>query len=90
MYVHLQVWKEAFGSKQSLPYMEHELAGSANSVQFCPYEDVLGIGHEYGFSSIVVPGVLLTCYDVSIVSTKQNIECCIYVTARKGKIASNA
>ena len=67
MYVHLQVWKEAFGSKQSLPYMEHELAGSANSVQFCPYEDVLGIGHEYGFSSIVVPGVLLTCYDVSIV-----------------------
>jgi len=51
------VWREAFGSKQSLPYMEHELTGNANSLQFCPYEDVLGIGHDYGFSSIVVPGV---------------------------------
>lgn len=25
-------------------------------VRFIPYEDVLGIGHDLGYSSIVVPG----------------------------------
>ena len=66
LYESLQVWREAFGSKQSLPYMEHELPGSANSLMFCPYEDVLGIGHEYGFSSIVIPGVLAVCMSLCV------------------------
>ena len=38
------------------PYMKHEVARQVSSLRFCPYEDVLGIGHGGGFSSMLVPG----------------------------------
>lgn len=45
-------------TKQPLnhPYMKHELFKGVSDIGFCPYEDVLGIGHATGFSSILVPG----------------------------------
>lgn len=40
-----------------MPYMTHRIHGAdISSIGFCPYEDVLGIGHSNGFSSILVPG----------------------------------
>jgi U3 small nucleolar RNA-associated protein 7 len=38
--------------------MKHRLPNRSpvNVVQFLPYEDVLGISHDFGYSSIVVPG----------------------------------
>ncbi|ANB15769.1 Utp7p [Sugiyamaella lignohabitans] len=57
---HVQIWKDVLtktGPKQSAPYMNHLIPGSQiNTVRFCPFEDVLGLGHAQGFSSIVVPG----------------------------------
>ena len=39
------------------PYLTHRLHRSQiGNVEFCPYEDVLGIGHQLGVSSILVPG----------------------------------
>lgn len=39
------------------PYLCHKLKKSGiQSIKFCPYEDVLGIGHTEGFTSILVPG----------------------------------
>lgn len=51
------VWKDAFREKQNSPYMTHLVPGKQIvDVDFCPFEDVLALGHSGGLSSIVVPG----------------------------------
>jgi U3 small nucleolar RNA-associated protein 7 len=61
---HVTVWKDVFKSKQSDPYMNHLLPGSKVEKQkFVPFEDILGIGHQGGFSSIIVPGSGEANYD---------------------------
>lgn len=53
----VHIWKDAFIEKQKEPYMTHLQAGTnIHQFQFCPYEDILGLGHTKGFSSIAIPG----------------------------------
>ncbi|KXJ13657.1 putative U3 small nucleolar RNA-associated protein 7 [Exaiptasia diaphana] len=53
----VEVWQNAFSEKQKAPYMKHLIPScSVHSLQFCPFEDVLGIGHSQGISSILIPG----------------------------------
>lgn len=53
----LTVWKDIYKTKQSEPYMTHLIAGSrVTELKFCPFEDILGCGHQLGISSLVVPG----------------------------------
>jgi len=54
----IQIWKDALVTKASAPYMSHRLpAGSkVQNIQFCPYDDVLGVGHSSGISSLIIPG----------------------------------
>jgi len=54
---HVNIWKDAFKEKQKSPYMSHlQPSCSIKTVKFCPFEDILGLGHDKGFSSIVIPG----------------------------------
>ncbi|KAJ3368438.1 Small subunit (SSU) processome component [Allomyces arbusculus] len=56
---HATVWKDAAGpDKAQSPYMTHHIPGAmpVTRVRFAPYEDVLGVGHAKGISSLVVPG----------------------------------
>ena len=54
---HVQVWKDLHLVKQESPYMSHLIAGARiESCRFAPFEDVLGLGHTAGVSSILVPG----------------------------------
>eukprot|EP00968_Pinguiococcus_pyrenoidosus_P008993 scaffold680_cov264-Pinguiococcus_pyrenoidosus.AAC.28 len=53
----VQIWKDAIATKAVSPYMNHDLEGVViQRTKFRPYEDILGIGHAAGYSSIVVPG----------------------------------
>ncbi|CAG5121307.1 unnamed protein product [Candidula unifasciata] len=49
--------------KPDKPYIYHRADRLVADLMFCPYEDVLGIGHGWGFSSIVVPGAGEPNYD---------------------------
>lgn len=59
------IWKDLWTKNQSdigqvkvqSPYMAWGAEGkTVERVRWCPFEDVLGIGHNEGFSSIIVPG----------------------------------
>ena len=46
-------------SSDELPrYLLHRSpnGSSASALMFCPYEDILGVGHERGFMSLLIPG----------------------------------
>ncbi|KAF7996185.1 hypothetical protein HCN44_001817 [Aphidius gifuensis] len=45
------------------PYLRHKESWSISGMQFCPYEDVLGIGTEKGFVSLIVPGAAEANFD---------------------------
>ena len=56
---HTTFWKpEALTMKVKEPYMKHMIPGKGpvESLRFRPFEDVCGIGHTRGISSIVIPG----------------------------------
>eukprot|EP00891_Asterochloris_glomerata_P003549 jgi/Astpho2/3549/fgenesh1_pm.00057_%23_8_t len=53
----VSVWRDALARKQAAPYLSHTLLGGAlRDFQFCPYEDVLAVGHTGGISTMLVPG----------------------------------
>jgi U3 small nucleolar RNA-associated protein 7 len=58
----LKIYKDIYDNESSsneLPrYLLHRCpnGSSVTSLAFCPYEDVLGVGHERGFLSLLAPG----------------------------------
>jgi U3 small nucleolar RNA-associated protein 7 len=51
------IWKELGVERQSAPYLSHLIPGqNVSSIKFCPFEDILGVGHSKGFDSVLVPG----------------------------------
>ncbi|KAG7472229.1 hypothetical protein MATL_G00106710 [Megalops atlanticus] len=52
----VQVYQDVWGTPVKKPYMAHRVRGSVWGAQFCPFEDVLGVGHAEGFTSMIVPG----------------------------------
>lgn len=54
---HVSFYKDIFKEKQTLPYMKHlQSASQVSDLAFCPWEDILGLGHAKGFSSLIIPG----------------------------------
>lgn len=64
----VQIWKNTTNEKQKTPYMKHRLQGAnrqavIQSCKFAPFEDVLGLVHDNGYSSILVPGSGIANFD---------------------------
>ncbi|KAL0489087.1 WD repeat-containing protein [Acrasis kona] len=38
------------------PYLTHYTPANIGSLSFCPFEDILGVGHTKGVSSVLIPG----------------------------------
>ena len=52
----MQVYRDVWGTPVTKPYMAHRVRGGVTGLSFCPHEDVLGVGHADGFTSMIVPG----------------------------------
>ncbi|CAG9980561.1 unnamed protein product [Clonostachys byssicola] len=73
------IWKGLFDKnapvqqKVQSPYMSWGGEGNRmERVRWCPFEDVLGIGHENGFSSIIVPGAGEANFDALEINPFEN------------------
>jgi U3 small nucleolar RNA-associated protein 7 len=53
----VSVFRDVEKTTSSFPYLTLPLPGlSASSVAFCPFDDILAVGHGRGVSSLLVPG----------------------------------
>lgn len=52
----VQVYRDVWGTPVTKPYMAHRVRGGVSGLTYCPHEDVLGVGHSGGFTSMIVPG----------------------------------
>ncbi|KAF6034206.1 WDR46 [Bugula neritina] len=50
------VYKDTLVKPPTQAYMSHVALGPVKKVQFCPYEDILGVGSSLGFESLLIPG----------------------------------
>ncbi|TKA32893.1 hypothetical protein B0A50_01119 [Salinomyces thailandicus] len=75
------IWKDLFSKNRSdveqvkvkSPYMAWGGEGQhIERVKWCPFEDVLGVGHDRGFSSIIVPGAGEPNFDALEVNPYEN------------------
>ncbi|KAK9473216.1 WD40-repeat-containing domain protein, partial [Dipodascopsis tothii] len=81
---HVTVWKDALRTKQKSPYMTHLTPGSmVHGLRFAPFEDVLGMGHDRGFSSLIVPGAGEANFDALEVNPYETLQ-----QRREGEVRS--
>jgi len=52
----VEVYKDCVTEAIRYPYLKHQVGSTITGLQFCPYEDVLGVGHLNGMCSLLIPG----------------------------------
>lgn len=79
----VSVWRDLFRKhidvadqiKQESPYMSWGGEGkSIQRVRWCPFEDVLGVGHDTGFSSLIIPGAGEPNFDALELNPYENVK----------------
>ncbi|PNF27447.1 WD repeat-containing protein 46 [Cryptotermes secundus] len=52
----VEVYRDCCQRPADRPYLRHRLFKRIGNMQFCPYEDVLGVASDSGFTSLIIPG----------------------------------
>ncbi|XP_050534922.1 WD repeat-containing protein 46 [Daktulosphaira vitifoliae] len=52
----VDIYEECCTKSVTHAYLRHNIARTIKNLAFCPFEDVLGAGHDGGFSSLLIPG----------------------------------
>ncbi|XP_077284547.1 WD repeat-containing protein 46 [Arctopsyche grandis] len=52
----VEVYRDFCTQQTEKPYLLHKMNAYVENMNFCPYEDVLGVGTDRGFVSLIVPG----------------------------------
>ncbi|RZF45355.1 hypothetical protein LSTR_LSTR002798 [Laodelphax striatellus] len=52
----VEIYRDCCRTSVDKAYMRHRMTNLVSDMEFCPYEDVLGIGSRGGYHSILVPG----------------------------------
>ncbi|GAB6021941.1 hypothetical protein CHUAL_006102 [Chamberlinius hualienensis] len=68
----VQMYRDCCTRSEISPYMSYRVGHQISDFAFCPFEDVLGIGHQAGFSSILVPGAGEPNFDTLEINVFQN------------------
>lgn len=78
----VQVWRNSGKQKQKMPYMKYKAPSHVRTLKFMPFEDVMGIGHDEGYSQIVAPGTGEANFDAfeanPFATTKQRQESLVH------------
>jgi len=51
-----EIYKDCCQKSAERPYLRHRLFKRIGNMEFCPYEDVLGVATDSGFTSLIIPG----------------------------------
>ncbi|KAJ9582025.1 hypothetical protein L9F63_003608, partial [Diploptera punctata] len=52
----VEIFKDCCTRTEDKAYLKHRLHKPISNMEFCPYEDVLGVASEEGFTSLIIPG----------------------------------
>ncbi|KRX45824.1 putative U3 small nucleolar RNA-associated protein 7, partial [Trichinella murrelli] len=52
----IRVYKDICKLSSAEPYMIHNCKEVVTDLRFCPFEDVLGVGHRTGYCNLLIPG----------------------------------
>ncbi|XP_059621563.1 WD repeat-containing protein 46 [Phlebotomus argentipes] len=52
----VEIYRKPSTLTNAAPYLRQRADGRVTGMQFCPFEDVLGVSTEKGFTSLLVPG----------------------------------
>ncbi|TIC12965.1 BING4CT-domain-containing protein [Wallemia mellicola] len=64
VYVYDDILKYSSNGESPSPYLTHHFPGvGVNKLAFCPYEDVLSVGHSAGLTNLIIPGSGEANYD---------------------------
>ncbi|KAI1285080.1 WD repeat-containing protein 46 [Halotydeus destructor] len=59
----IEVYRDPTTTPLDAPYMRHKVTDNITDLSFCNFEDVIGIGHGSGFTSVLVPGAAEPNFD---------------------------